>query len=108
MGCLNVQLENTTICDVAIDTTGKNAVSKLSTSTCNTFLLINTQGSHYIVTVNIQNKNKKVAVKTVGKKPTISVSAGLVCQTSLGEYKVFYVAEGPFLVEEGYFRVGGM
>ena len=108
MGCLNVQLENTTICDVAIYITGKNAVSQLSTSPYNTFLLIKTQGFHYIITVNTQNKNKKAAVKTVGKKPTISISAGLVCQTSLGEYKVFYVAEGPFLVEEGYFRVGGM
>lgn len=108
MGCLNVNIENRTICDVKVGTTKKNISPVLSALSYNHPVSVNTKGLHTIILINTENKNKELSVNTQGKKPTVSTSIGLVCQVSLGEYKLFYVKEGPFIVEEGYFKVGGM
>lgn len=108
MGCLNVNIENRTICDVKVDTTKKNVSPILSVLPYNHPVSVNTEGLRTIILINTENKNKELSVNTQGKKPTVSISIGLVCQVSLGEYKLFYVKEGPFIVEEGYFKVRGM
>lgn len=108
MGCLITQIENRTVCDVKVDTTKKNSNSELSAISHNSLVSVNTKDSHHLVIINSENKNKVVSVGTTGKKPTISINIGLVCRVSLGGYKLFYIEEGPFIVEEGYFKVKGL
>ncbi len=108
MGCLNVNIENRTVCDVKVDTTNNNVIPVLSVLPYNYPISVNTKGLHTIILINTENRNKELSVNTQGKNPTVLISIGLVCQVSLGEYRLFYVKEGPFIVEEGYFKVRGM
>lgn len=105
MGCLNVQIENRTLCDVAVNTIEKNVHPIVFLENKNTALSVETNGLHYNMLITTENKNKEVSVTTVAKEPTIQITVGLVCQVSLEVYKTFYVSEGPFIVEEGYFKV---
>lgn len=108
MGCLNVHIENQTVCDVKIDITKENVNAALSVTSYNTPILVNTKQSNTVILVNTENNNTHTSINTECKNTKISIKVGLVCQVSLGEYKLFYVAEGPFMVEEGYFKVKGM
>ena len=105
MGCLITQIENKTIYDVRADTIKKNVNPKLSIASRNSFVSVNAKDSYHTVIINSKSKNRAASIETEGRNLKVSVRVGLVCRISLGEYRLFYVQEGPFIVEEGYFKV---
>lgn len=44
-------------------------------------------------------------VSTASKDTRMSVSAVMVCDAWYGDHEVFYVQEGPFMVQREYFMV---
>lgn len=55
--------------------------------------------------IDTSNKNHKPDTDVEPKNVSISIEIGLVCQVSLGVWRVFFVKQGPFIVENGYFIV---
>lgn len=55
--------------------------------------------------VNVFSFNKTPIVETLGKNEKLDISVGLVCSTGIDQWDVFYVIEGPFVVEDGMFNV---
>lgn len=50
-------------------------------------------------------KNASVSIGAENKNSKMSITATLVCDAWLSDYEVFYVQEGAFRVQDGYFMV---
>ena len=50
-------------------------------------------------------KNVEVSVRESNHNSGLSLGAALVCRVGLGQYEYFFLAEGPLVVADGYFKV---
>lgn len=106
MGCINVSakaLNKTVTCspsiiynqlDIEINKVGQNPQVHITPQ--NTLPILNVTCKNNPINVHIEQCNKKV-----------QVTVALICQVAIDVYKLFYVEEGPFIVSNGYFMVGG-
>ena len=105
MGCLTLHIEDRTRSDIQVSVIPKNDLD-VKAEAKNIPLEVNTENKNCIVVLKKNCKNVPVKVNTENRNTGINIRIGLVCQVSLSEkYQVFYVNEGPFIVEEGYFKV---
>lgn len=93
MGCLEVTIKPVPLHNVAVETENLNELD----------VVLSNKND---ISVDVANKNTMPTVTAVNKNVDINVVIALVCQVSLsGKYEYFYVTEGPFVVENGYFMV---
>lgn len=104
MGCLTVTISNRTGRGVDVDVAPRNAVPQVTVIPVQKDFGVESENRNAVVIVTVENKNPEAKVLVGNRNTSVQVSVGLVCQVGLG-YTVFYVEEGPFMVEEGYFRV---
>ena len=105
MGCLQVYTENRTVRDISVDAAGVNDVPVVTVIPVQTEIGVECKGMNTILVITTEDRNPVPVVSAESANARIKVSVGLVCQVALGKYRVFYVENGPFLVEEGYFKV---
>lgn len=106
MGCLTLHIDDRTRSDIQVKVTPKNDID-VKTEAKNIPLEVSTENKNCVVVLKKNCRNVPVEVNTENKNTGVNIRIGLVCQVSLsGKYQVFYVKEGPFIVEEGYFKVG--
>jgi len=93
MGCLSLRVFSQ-VCDLACKVNGH--VSDL---------FIKIHDCIRIANINIFDINKKPTIDILEKNEKLDVSVGLVCSVGIDQWDVFYVIEGPFVVEDGMFNV---
>lgn len=104
MGCLTVKIWDKTACDIKTNVTARNSVPAVSVIPAQGKMTAGTENQNLIVVVKAQCKNTLPAIAASSRNTGLKLTVGLVCKVGLN-YKVFYVGEGPFVVEEGYFKV---
>lgn len=105
MGCLELYVKSLTISDIICSTTAYNIALQLTTLVVNSVLKTSIQCLNTDVSVQKHNVNSPVTVLQDNKNTEVSVSAGLVCSVGHGDWEVFYVTQGPFIIEQGVFKV---
>lgn len=106
MGCLTLHIEDKTRSDIQVKVTPKNGLD-VKAKAKNIPLEVSTENKNCVVVLKKNCRNVPVEINTENRNTGINIRIGLVCQVSLSvKYQVFYVKEGPFIVEEGYFKVG--
>lgn len=104
MGCLNVEISNKNARDIKVGVAAKNTTPAVSVLPVQAGFEVASENRNTLLVISIGNRNADMKVTATGRNADMEVTVGLVCQVGLN-YKVFYVDEGPFLVEEGYFKV---
>ena len=83
---------------------------------CTSTLCVKLKGEAGVLNILIKCVNDflSVKLKSCNTSPSavvhdsashLTINAGLVCSVGLNMWEVFYVKEGPFIVEEGFFKV---
>jgi hypothetical protein len=57
------------------------------------------------INLSAEGRNVRPSVAVRPLNPGLSVSAKLVCRTNKNEWEEFCVVEGPFMVDDGVFKV---
>lgn len=104
MGCLTVKIFDKTACDIKSNVTARNSVPVVSVIPAQGKMTVGTENQNLIVVVKAQCKNTLPAIAASSRNTGLKLTVGLVCKVGQA-YQTFYVMQGPFIVEEGYFRV---
>lgn len=105
MGCLNVQVTNNTVCDIKVNATQKNTTLNVTATSKNTPVNVDAECLNTPIHLNTSCKNTPLKVHTENRNKKLTITISLVCQVSLDKWEYFLVTEGPFIVENGYFKV---
>lgn len=68
-------------------------------------LSVSATSSNGCLSVEATCTNMDVRCSTSSLNTKLTLSAYLVCGVSFNQYEYFNVQEGPFIVQEGYFKV---
>ena len=94
MGCLNVTVRLAPKPSVKAEVENRNDLS------------VDVVNAGNGLDVAVENKNTTPSVSVVNKNVRLNVTVALICRVSITEkYEYFYVTDGPFVVENGYFLV---
>lgn len=104
MGCLTVNTWDRTNCDVSIDAEGKNVSPNITAVCVQSGLDVDTVNGNAILAIWTQNLNSLPVITAGNRNSDVKIRIGLVCTVGNGT-AVFYVKEGVFVVENGYFKV---
>lgn len=105
MGCLTVTISNRTGRGIDVDATPRNCTPEVTVIPVQKDFNVESENKNTIIIVKSENRNPEMEVLAGNRNTSMEIRVGLVCQVSLGTFRVFYVADGPFMVEEGYFKV---
>lgn len=104
MGCLTVKIWDKTACDIKTNVTARNSVPVVSVIPAQGKMDVGAENRNVIIVVMAQCKNSIPDITASCRNTELKVTVGLVCKVGQA-YQTFYVMQGPFIVEEGYFRV---